>query len=422
MAASACESLQRLENAGQVSACAEDILKANISQIQDKSLRDTLDVLQDFSQLGLQALQESTRTGCEVLYALAVDWVSTSLYEIWTCSRPETSKELCATVGEASRQTQQTSWQAVKMQHSANTAVMATVQALEEGLAAELTGPHSQSRLPSSWRGARFTTKQTYYWSTVIIWRETQWQWLSDSVAAGRVVHTAWGQPDEWLRFGTTDCNTESPLVIPGPEYVLTQETRFTGMRFAVLVALLQELRLRRGGGSLIIVEVGVFLGQLSKFILDHCDFVQLIGVDPYLGADGTFPGNFDSELHPEVAFHHASKLYASFGDRALLLRATSLEAAQSLPDNSIDAVFIDGCHYYNCVKSDFAAWMPKLRATAETLVAGHDFSPQWPGVVRAVQEQRQNHKIVTLSTDWLFWWFDRPQETTGTHEGQSAG
>ena len=31
---------------------------------------------------------------------------------------------------------------------------------------------------------------------------------------------------------------------------------------------------------------------------------------------------------------------------------------------------------------------MPKLRATAETLVAGHDFSPQWPGVVRAVQEQ----------------------------------
>lgn len=397
-------------------------MKANISQIQDKSLRDTLDVLQDFSKLGLQALQESTRTGCEVLYALAVDWVSTSLYEIWTCSRPENSKELCATVGEASRQTQQTSWQAVKMQHSANTAVMATLQALEEGLAAELTGPHSQSRLPSSWRGARFTTKQTYYWSTVIVWRETQWQWLSDSVAAGRVVHTSWGQPDEWLRFGTTDCNTESPLVIPGPEYVLTQETHFTGLRFAVLVALLQELRLRRGGGNLIIVEVGVFLGQLSKFILDHCDFVQLIGVDPYLGADGTFPGNFDSELHPEVAFHHASKLYASFGDRALLLRATSLEAAQSLPDNSIDAVFIDGCHYYNCVKSDFAAWMPKLRATAETLVAGHDFSPQWPGVVRAVQEQRQNHKIVTLSTDWLFWWFDRQQETTGAHEGQSAG
>ena len=96
-----------------------------------------------------------------------------------------------------------------------------------------------------------FAAKQMYYWSqlvlaclqmdsadirrtapccfyarTVIIWRETQWQWLSDSVAAGRVVHTAWGEPDEWLRFGTTDCNTESPLVLPGPEYVLTQDAR----------------------------------------------------------------------------------------------------------------------------------------------------------------------------------------------------
>ena len=39
-------------------------------------------------------------------------------------------------------------------------------------------------------------------------------------------------------------------------------------------------------------------------------------------------------------------------------------------------------------VKADFEVWMPKLRTAEETLVAGHDFSPQWPGVVRAVHEQ----------------------------------
>ena len=97
-----------------------------------------------------------------------------------------------------------------------------------------------------------------------------------------------------------------------------------------------QELRARRGAATLVLVEVGVFVGQLSKFILEaclryaatvgscktlrchqeHCDFVQLIGVDPYVGADGTFPGNFDAELHPDAAFHHASALYDSFGDR----------------------------------------------------------------------------------------------------------
>ena len=43
---------------------------------------------------------------------------------------------------------------------------------------------------------------------------------------------------------------------------------------------------------------------------------MELIGVDPYLGADGTFPGNFAADLPPEVAFHYASRLYDSFKDR----------------------------------------------------------------------------------------------------------
>ena len=54
-------------------------------------------------------------------------------------------------------------------------------------------------------------------------------------------------------------------------------------------------------------------------------------------------------------------------------------------------------------VKSDFAAWMPKLRARAETLVAGHDFSPQWPGVVRAVQEQLPDLQHARVSLKPVF-------------------
>ena len=45
---------------------------------------------------------------------------------------------------------------------------------------------------------------------------------------------------------------------------------------------------------------------------------------------------------------------------------------------------------------------MPKLRTTAETLVAGHDFSPQWPGVVRAVQEQWLGGICCTMSMQTL--------------------
>ena len=160
----------------------------------------------------------------------------------------------------------------------------------------------------------------------------------------------------------------------------------------------------------MLVVEVGVFVGQLSQFILQHIDFVRLIGVDPYLGDDGTFPGHFSKDLHPDIALQQAATLYKSFGERALLLPTTSIEAASSLPNNTVDAIFIDGCHLYSCVKTDFETWMPKLRKDVEVLVAGHDFSPQWPGVVRAVHEQRTGHHDVTISTDWLFWWFEQPQ------------
>ena len=267
------------------------------------------------------------------------------------------------------------------------------------------------SELPKSWRLARLVAKELFYWVTVLIWRETQWQWLQDSLEARQVVHTSWGEPDEWLRFGVTDCHAHAPLSLESPRYHMNVEPRFTGLRFQVLAALLQELRDRRGGGELLLVEVGVFVGQLSKFILEHTDFVQLVGVDPYLHDDEsrrTFPGHYATELNPDQALHQASRLYESFGKRAMLLPTTSAKAAESVPDESVDVVFIDGCHLYSCVKTDLEAWLPKLRKDVEVLVAGHDFSPQWPGVVRAVHEQRAGQEV-TLSTDWLFWWFQRP-------------
>jgi hypothetical protein len=37
-------------------------------------------------------------------------------------------------------------------------------------------------------------------------------------------------------------------------------------------------------------------------------------------------------------------------------------------------------------------------------LVAGHDFSPQWPGVVRAVWEMRPKQRVF-VGMDWMYWW-----------------
>eukprot|EP00438_Fugacium_kawagutii_P009032 Skav202967 [mRNA] locus=scaffold2274:379933:380946:- [translate_table: standard] len=336
-----------------------------------------------------------------------MEWVSLALYELWICEHM--SPEVCSRIRQAMYQAQRDSWDVVSSQHEGMEphVVSLSMNQLEGRIFNEY---NKTGELPGSWRIARLATKEFYYWMTAVIWKETQWQWLSDSLEAQKVVHTTWGEPDEWLRFGVTDCHWEAPLSINGPRYSMNDEVRFTGLRFQVLAELLEELRRRRQGGELLVVEIGVFVGQLSQFLLQSLDFVQLVGVDPYLGKDGTFPGHFSRDLHPDIAFQQAASLYQSFGERAMLLPTTSQEAAASLADSSVDAVFIDGCHLYSCVKTDFRTWMPKLRKDAEVLVAGHDFSPQWPGVVQAVHEERSGGSDVTISTDWLFWWFQSPQ------------
>merc|ERR1712060_409070 len=99
-----------------------------------------------------------------------------------------------------------------------------------------------------------------------------------------------------------------------------------------------------------------------------------------------------------------ASAVYEGFADRSQLLQATSEVAAREVADGSVDAVFVDGCHLYECVVQDLDAWLPKLRVGSGALLADHDFSPQWPGVVRAVHERRGGERV-HLGFDWTYWW-----------------
>ena len=54
----------------------------------------------------------------------------------------------------------------------------------------------------------------------------------------------------------------------------------------------------------LIVVEVGVWVGQFSEFLLNSMPNIQLIGIDPYIGGgDGTFPGTFSDTMNPDHAY-----------------------------------------------------------------------------------------------------------------------
>lgn len=60
------------------------------------------------------------------------------------------------------------------------------------------------------------------------------------------------------------------------------------------------------------------------------------------------------------------------FGSKVAFLRMTSLEAAASMLDESVDIVYIDGMHLYYDVLRDLCAWYPKVRPGG--MLAGHDY------------------------------------------------
>ena len=61
----------------------------------------------------------------------------------------------------------------------------------------------------------------------------------------------------------------------------------------------------------------------------------------------------------------------------------TSEEAHEQLKDRKWDMIFIDALHTYEGVKKDIELW----KDNATVILSGHDYTPGWPGVVKAVDE-----------------------------------
>jgi len=245
------------------------------------------------------------------------------------------------------------------------------------------------------------------------IWRNNHWVWLTENLHGnGTIQELGWGAVG---RNGDDDAYdpTKHTIDTNFPPLYNMAEPEGAGMRWDIVKMLLREvtdekrillgLRPEDPDPVIIVVEIGVFAGHFSDFLLRSTPNLRLIGIDPYIGSDGTFPGSYSKNMHPDEALAMAWNVYQQYGEeRATLLPTTGIESAPLVQDGSVDLIFADGCHYYECIKEDIEVWEPKLRPGG--FFTGHDFSPQWPGVVRAVHEARGG-KSVTLGMDWMYWW-----------------
>lgn len=153
-----------------------------------------------------------------------------------------------------------------------------------------------------------------------------------------------------------------------------------------------KELLSRLPPGPVTGVEVGVFMGSMSVSLLERAD-LSLCMVDSWKGKGADYIGD-SGDYHAGLSqaaqnehFKTAARRTAIFGNRALIVRKPSIEAAKDFEDGSLDFVFIDADHSYEGCRADIAAWMPKIKPGG--LLSGHDYDhPDFPfGVKHAVDE-----------------------------------
>jgi len=154
------------------------------------------------------------------------------------------------------------------------------------------------------------------------------------------------------------------------------------------------------------IVEIGSYKGQSTVFlaveIANSNKHINFYAIDTWAGSNENLDNNSPYYM-PNI--HELYTIYenniSSVKNYINSIKSNSIEASTLFADQSIDIVFIDACHEYECIKADIAAWLPKVKHGG--ILAGHDYNHGWPGVNRAVNEYFGIDNIKVSEYCWIY-------------------
>jgi hypothetical protein len=154
------------------------------------------------------------------------------------------------------------------------------------------------------------------------------------------------------------------------------------------------------------IIEIGSWKGKSAAFLC-----VEIANSEKNIRFDciDSWLGSKNEDYHQNDPYVKHGTLYELFMSNMTPLRPyfnpvrmESAKACNLYQDSSVDIIFIDSCHDYDCVKNDIQLWLPKVKKGG--ILAGHDYWPnQWDGVREAVDELLGKTNIVVEQNCWIF-------------------
>lgn len=123
------------------------------------------------------------------------------------------------------------------------------------------------------------------------------------------------------------------------------------------------------------IVEVGSFKGRSTHALLSGTKG-NVTAIDNWV-----LHWDINNPQHGETAFKEFTENLKDFKNLKVL-RETSNEAVSSFEDDSLDMVFLDFTTHYNEYLEAIKKWSSKTK-----FICGHEYSKDWEGVIKAVDE-----------------------------------
>lgn len=165
---------------------------------------------------------------------------------------------------------------------------------------------------------------------------------------------------------------------------------------FNVMLHKVSQILVTGKDQDLKMIEIGCHMGESTMMIASTDIFKTIYAIDPYKGEEkfNKIEGHSWEDIKKEFFIN------TRHFDNIKLIEDYSYNVVDNFEDKSIDFIYIDGEHDYESVKKDIELYLPKLKDSG--IIGGHDFSTQWPGVRRAVNETLGIPNHVYGDHSWL--------------------
>jgi methyltransferase family protein len=123
------------------------------------------------------------------------------------------------------------------------------------------------------------------------------------------------------------------------------------------------------------VAEIGVYRGQFAAKLLDGCPGIgRYYMIDPWRHLDDwNKPANKSDDVF-EGFYRESMERTSEHEAKRVVLRGTTTEVLDQIPDGSLDFAYVDGDHTLRGITIDLISVFPKIKDGG--WIGGDDFSP----------------------------------------------